>query len=54
MELVAFAEEMWMTDFNACTVHLLSFLHLEHLCNLARCRFKLPDDDKKMSKHVGI
>ena len=54
MEVAAFAEGIRMTDFNTCTVHLLSFLRVENLCNLARRRFKLPDDDKKMSKHVGV
>ena len=54
MELVAFTEEIWMTDFNKWAVHLLSFLHLEKLCNFAKRRLKTPDDDKKMSKHVGV
>ena len=28
--------------------------NLENLCNLARRRCKFPDDDMKMSKHVGV
>jgi len=29
-------------------------LQFTNLCNLARRRCKLPDDDMKMLKHVGI
>jgi len=28
--------------------------NLKNLCNLARRRCKFPDDDIKMSKHVGV
>jgi len=37
---------IWNFIFNSC--------NLENLCNLARRRCKLPDDDMKISKHVGI
>ena len=36
----------WNCIFKSC--------NLENLCNLARRKYKLPDDEIKMSKHVGV